>query len=580
MRTASKLVPLLVCLLVIHGSATGDAVITVRAMKATTIMEVFVERSTVRVEIEMGLRDAPAFVNLLPAEIYDRMDLPPVSAEERLHLFFTRDMVIEADGTPLIGRLVSAVPRARVVRDKISGEPLPVADEDIEAVVFFVLEYPLESGPRALTFKTPDRESPGAIANLGFVLYHLGVAANDFRYLTTGATVDLDWDDPWHSRFRNRQLRRVYDAPMNVFLYVEPFEVRVEVIVRPLDAQRWVDLDLEGHDTITPEMYGDIKGRVADFLAEHLALTIDGAQTQPVLDRIHFLRRTLRSSTVIDPPEELSVFTAQLGAIFIVPRDGLPQEAEVTCELFSEKIKAVPGAATDEAGPMPSTLTRDDNVLRWKNFLLNSTVPTMVGVEAPPRLYARLLPTTGWGCVLGLAALLGWSGLRFVRKRTVPWPAAAALVVLVVASGVSFRAGRAAAIDEERSGQIVGTLLHNVYRAFDYRKEGAVYDALARSITGDLLTQTYLETKQSLELRSQGGAQVKVNDVDVIECRLRPSGGGIGFVADCRWNVTGSVGHWGHIHQRRNQYNAVVTVRAVDGVWRITGMELISEERL
>ena len=229
---------------------------------------------------------------------------------------------------------------------------------------------------------------------------------------------------------------------------------------------------------------------------------------------------------------------------------------------------------------MPATLTRDDNVLRWKNFLLNPTVPTMVAVESPPHLYARLLPTAGWGCVLGLAALLAWGGLRFVRERTVPWPAAAALVVLVVASGALFRAGRAAVIDQEQSERIVGTLLHNVYRAFDYRKDGAVYDALARSITGDLLTQVYLETRRSLVLRNQGGAQVKVNDVEVVECRLRPSGGGIGFVVDCRWNVTGSVGHWGHIHQRRNQYNAVVTIRAIDGAWRITGMELISEERL
>ena len=580
MRTASKLAPILVCLLVIHGPAAGDTVITVRAMKATTIMEVFVERSTVRVEIEMGLRDAPAFVNLLPAEIYDRMDLPPVSAEERLHLFFTRDMVIEADGTPLIGRLVSAVPRARVVRDEISGEPLPVADEDIEAVVFFVLEYPLESGPRALTFKTPDRETPGAMADLGFVLYHLGVAANDFRYLTTGATVDLDWDDPWHSRFRSRQLRRAYDAPMNVFLYVEPYEVRVEVIVRPLDAQRWVDLDLEGRDTITPEMYGDVQGRVADFLAEHFELKNDGAQTEPVIDRIHFLGRTLRTSTVIDPPEELSVFTAQLGAIFIVPRDGLPQEAEVTWELFSEKIQAVPGAATDEAGPMPYTLTPDDNVLRWQNFLQNPTIPTMVGVETPPRSYTRLLSTVGWGGVLALAALLAWAGVRFVRERTVPRAAAAASVVLAAASGLSFYAGQRAAVDEQRSGRIVEALLHNVYRSFDYRQEGAVYDALARSISGDLLTQVYLETKRSLELRSQGGARVKVNDVDIVDCRPRPLGDGIGFIADCRWNVSGSVGHWGHIHQRRNQYNALVTIRAVDGAWRITGMDLISEDRL
>ena len=152
--------------------------------------------------------------------------------------------------------------------------------------------------------------------------------------------------------------------------------------------------------------------------------------------------------------------------------------------------------------------------------------------------------------------------------------------MLAAASGLSFYAGQRATVDEQRSGRIVEALLHNVYRSFDYRQEGAVYDALARSISGDLLTQAYLETKRSLELRSQGGARVKVNDVDIVDCRPRPLGDGIGFIADCRWNVSGSVGHWGHIHQRRNQYNALVTIRAVDGAWRITGMDLISEERM
>ena len=578
--SATPLLALLLVVLVVPTSALADAIVVSRAMSSTTILEAFIEESLVRVEIEVGAADLPAFINLLPDEVYESLSLPPVSREERLNRFFTQDLILTADGNPLIGRLKNAQPRDRIVRDEISGEPLAVPEEDIERVVFFVLEYPLEGDPSSLTFIIPDPQAPRASASIGFVVYHLGVAANDFRYLISGATIDLDWEDPWHSRFRLRQLRRAYDAPMNVFLYVEPYEVRVEIIVRPLDVQQWIDLGLPDRGTIKPGMYGSIQGRVADFLAEHLNLTIDGDPVVPVLDRINFLRRTLRSSTVIDPPEELSVFNAQLGAIFTVPRDGLPQEASVAWELFSEKIPAIPGAATDEAGPMPSTLTRDDNVLRWKNFLLNPTVPTMVVVEAPPRRFARLLPTAGWGCVLGLVALLAWGGMRFVRERTVPWPAAAALVVLVVASGALFRAGRAAAIDEERSGQIVGTLLHNVYRAFDYRKEGAVYDALARSVTGDLLTQVYLETRRSLELRNQGGAQVKVNDVDVVECRLRPSGGGIGFVADCRWNVTGSVGHWGHIHQRRNQYSAVVTIRAVDGAWRITGMELISEERL
>ena len=107
-----------------------------------------------------------------------------------------------------------------------------------------------------------------------------------------------------------------------------------------------------------------------------------------------------------------------------------------------------------------------------------------------------------------------------------------------------------------------------------------IYDGLARSIAGDLLTQAYLEMQRSLELRNQGGARVKVNDVEVIHCRPERLRDGVGFVAECRWTVTGSVGHWGHIHRRRNQYDARLTIRAMDGGWKITEMELRSEERL
>ncbi|MEE8153886.1 MAG: hypothetical protein V3T53_02880 [Phycisphaerales bacterium] len=549
-------------------------------MSSTTILEVFIDESVVRVEIEVGMTDLPAFINLLPDGVYERLNLPPVSREERLYRFFMQDLILTADGTPLIGRLKNVEPRDRIVRDEISGEPLAVPDEDIEQVVFFVLEYPFKGEPESLAFKVPDQQAPGAQASIGFVLYHLGVATNDFRYLMTGATIDLDWEDPWHSRFRLRQLRRAYDAPMNVFLYVEPYEVRVEIIVRPLDIEQWIDLGLTDRGTIKPEMYGSVQGRVADFLAEHLNLTIDGEATGPVLDRINFLRRTLRSSTVIDPPEELSLFTAQLGVIFIVPRNGLPEEADVTWDLFSEKIPAVPGAATDEAGPMPSILTPDDNVLRWQNFLLNPTIPTMVGVEAPPRPYTRLLSAAGWLGIVTVVLLALWTGLRFVRTRSLPLLQTIVAAVLALMTGLSLYGSRTARVDDTRSGEIVGALLHNVYRSFDYRQEGAIYDALARSMTGDLLTQAYLETQRSLELRNQGGARVKVNEVDIVACRPEPLRDGVGFTADCRWNVAGSVGHWGHIHQRRNQYNALITVRAIDGAWKITVLELLSEERL
>ena len=53
-----------------------------------------------------------------------------------------------------------------------------------------------------------------------------------------------------------------------------------------------------------------------------------------------------------------------------------------------------------------------------------------------------------------------------------------------------------------------------------------------------------------------------------------------GFVSECTWNVSGSVGHWGHIHQRKNRYEAELTVQPVDDRWKVTRLDLLHEERL
>jgi hypothetical protein len=125
----------------------------------------------------------------------------------------------------------------------------------------------------------------------------------------------------------------------------------------------------------------------------------------------------------------------------------------------------------------------------------------------------------------------------------------------------------------------MGDLLHNVYRAFDYRGEEAVYDVLARSVAGELLAEVYLETRKGLELANQGGAQVRVKDIEMLDTRLAGVEGNA-LTVEARWNVAGSVGHWGHIHQRVNGYHANVTVEDRDGSWKLTGLEILQEERL
>jgi hypothetical protein len=126
---------------------------------------------------------------------------------------------------------------------------------------------------------------------------------------------------------------------------------------------------------------------------------------------------------------------------------------------------------------------------------------------------------------------------------------------------------------------LVGGLLHNVYRAFDFRDESRIYDVLALSAHGDLLEQLFLETRRGLELQSQGGARAQVKQVELIDLSVVPAAGRA-FTAAASWNVAGSVGHWGHNHERRNRYRAELEVAPVDGVWKLVDVTILEEERL
>ena len=406
---------------------------------------------------------------------------------------------------------------------------------------------------------------------LGFMAYYRDLPINDFRYLGTEETLRLDWEDPWFSKFDNRNLWRQYDAPVSAFLYVEHYEVRKEIVLRPKDLQAWVDLGLEGKEAITVEEQPEIKRRVVEFLNTKNPITIDGVPAEGILDRVHFIYRNLKTSGVIDPPRDLDVVSATLGVIVYYPIEKLPQQVEMEWELFNDSIRYVPSSTTDEAGALPYRLFPDDEVLTWKNFLKNPTIPGLVEIEHPPRL-GRV-----WYLLVGTASVVGLLVLAWTRRGR---PLAAAAALLLVSALTLPCAVRPSYVSRVEGDAIVLGLLENIYRSFDYRDEAVIYDALERSAAGELLTDIYLETRRSLELENQGGARAKVQEIEMVESSHENLSGEMGFVSTCTWNVAGSVGHWGHVHRRQNQYQARFVIKAVDGLWKIADLELLQEERL
>jgi hypothetical protein len=571
----------LLALATLAPPASGDAIIVSKAMEASTIAEIFIADDSIRVELEIGIRDLAAFRNLMPDDIYVKMGYDPEPFSDRLGRFFTEDLTIRAgQGKPITGRITMIEPRTRIVRDISTGEPLPSQDDSGEIVVAVTIIYPLRGHPDVMRIKPPGGGTGYTSAGIGFQVYHRGLYVNDFRYLSGEEVLRLDWKDPWYSQFDNRNLRRYYYYPIMTFLYIEPFEVRKEIVLRPKDLDHWLDLGLEDSEIIPVEKQEELKRRVAAFLEEKTPVKIDGRDVEGKLDRIHFIYRTLRTSGVIEPPEDLDAVSATLGVIFVYPTDSLPRQVTMDWQLFGGRIEQINASAVDEAGGMPSFLSPDDPVLTWTNYLKNPTIPGLVDILEPPRRNLVMLLAALVGIlVLVQAAFRATSAIRKGERPSV-WiwiPAAVAVALLVFAIPQGVIRPR---LPADEVGPVVAGLLENIYSSFEFKDEERIYDSLARSAAGDILGDIYLETRRSLELKNQGGARAKVKTVEILSADSEPLDGELGFEALCDWKITGSVLHWGHVHSRINSYRARFMVKAIEGVWKITDLELLEETRV
>ncbi|MDH3903788.1 MAG: hypothetical protein OES90_11270, partial [Xanthomonadales bacterium] len=147
-------------------TALTDAIVVSQAMFASTIAEYFVEEDHVRVDLEIGVNDLASFRNLLPDAIYQEFGYPPESLEQRLKLFFERDLAILSNGLPLPGYIVKMGPETRVRRDPVTGEPMPPDGTEPEVVIAATLMFPFEELPESLTLVAPRTTG---MASIGFV---------------------------------------------------------------------------------------------------------------------------------------------------------------------------------------------------------------------------------------------------------------------------------------------------------------------------------------------------------------------------------------------------------------------------
>jgi hypothetical protein len=436
-------------------------------------------------------------------------------------------MIRDRDGQLLSGRL-----------ENIESPTIPergvLMDDLMKTKVVYQFVYPVARPAEYLTFQQRIGSGSGMFipSVMQLTLHQAGSEPLPAVVLTGEGEVQtftFDWSGagaPKHSAGATNEAG-MDQAPGNMgiesygavyaFLYVEPAEVRVEILMPLLTLETWTEVPRQDRNFLEVAEQQAALPALKEFFGSHNQVVIDGLEVRPVVRRLDFYGVDFKDFAVAAEPRRLSAWTARLGAILTYSTKGLPNQVAITWDLFNPRVPSARAAV-------------------------------FAGEDAKQCRFTHYQPTFTWNN----------PGLPSLPE-----------IAPVLAKDP----------DEKTRASIAGTLLKNIYRAFDYRDEKVIYDALARSVEGEQLAETYLKIRAGLLMQEQGGAVSQVQNVRLLKSAIADSRPG-SYTANVQWRVTGTLEHWGHIHTRINAYEAQLHIRRGAEAWKITGLEVGKQERV
>ncbi len=505
----------------------------------------------------------------------------------------------DRDGNRLSGEIVD------IDFSELDDEGVHI-DDLMAYSIRYHFEFPLEERPEFLTVSQNfGGDEPAVPAEMGVRFFHHGVHMESVMLSHgTAHTVRLDWDAGWErarddlDQARERLKQRREDAlgitsysAVYSYVYITDTEIRHEILIPLLTLETWLPLERADPDVMTVEEQQAAGEAVSSFLAEHNRVEIDGSPVSPELDRLDFFGPEFRDFARESPERDVSVHNARVGVILSFPTEETAESLKFEWNYFDERLPVFkPTVYVFEDETRENTLHPRRTAFEWENDR-DREFPQFAGIEKPappPKIQLPLFSLTGGGA----AVILALAGLRAgpVRRR---------LACAIVAGGLAIGAlatlpyARAEIphpfqshpeIDNEQASLLFEKLHRNIYRAFQYRDEERIYDALNQSVAGPLLEDLYLQIRRNLTVEEQGGAVSRIDEIEILDgarqLHVNSSPAYPSFAYQCTWTVTGTIEHWGHIHTRTNSYEALFIIKGFPEGWKITDFEPLQEERI
>ncbi|MEC9232789.1 MAG: hypothetical protein VX403_02660 [Planctomycetota bacterium] len=360
-----------------------------------------------------------------------------------------------------------------------------------------------------------------------------------------------------------------------------------------------IDFERERYDVIDPAEGPALLEVLDQWADRHLTARIDGVPVIPLVEDL----------MINDPDTSLLPLMQRSGIRGLRkvrfnlkwPVKSAPQEIELSWPSYPPDTTIDPndpppmqiaGEAAVEGVREAVFFTEESPVWLWRSG--STSIEERLEPIPPPT------PRDPWGLpllslLIGAATLVGGLCL-LVSPR--PSRSVAGLVTLAVGAGCGFLfsgvlvvevmppgTSRIEAPSIQQAEDLFVPLHGNIYRAFDYVEESDVYDALERSVSGELLDELYRMIYASLVIEEAQGATSRVLavrpvDLSIEDVEVDPARSMIDFKALYRWQVDGRVAHWGHMHERTNEYLARFGVYGTPEGWRIDSIDLLEQERI
>ena len=420
----------------------------------------------------------------------------------------------------------------------------------------------------------------------------------------TPETFRFDWDRPplspkdsqeewdsWFDKQREDTLGIASYSSVYSFIYINNVEVRNEVLIPLANLAALIDFERADPAFLSVEEQTAAAKQIQRFFSVGNPVEIDGLEVQPVFDRIDFYGLDLRDFAVQAQKRKVSMANGRVGIIMRYPAKSRPLKVNVTWDKFNkETMRSVDAVAFayQEVKKVSFSMFLEKNVYSWQ-ATDSPELPAVTNVDlADPRYHVEpatvAVPVVTTVCLL--IALIA-ACLSLVR-RSKGWLMGTAVLLGAIGCSTSSigkvdvvspfeRPGRLA-ISDVTANTIFLQLHRNLFRSFDYHQESQIYDTLARSVDGPLLRKLYLQINDSLRISEQGGAVSKIEEVQILngqqQAELFVENG---FKYRCKWNIVGTIEHWGHIHERTNQYDAMFEVKVVDSAWKVVAMDVLDQ---